>query len=106
MKSLLISLLLLVSVYADDIIKGQTYYLYTLKDKLGYNGAVFSKKYTKAQWKELFSNEAQELKILLSKENKELKPFLYSEKFNKISPFLQTFVQHYAKDAEHSASCN
>lgn len=106
MKSLFISLFLFLSIHADDAIKGQTYYLYTLKDQLGYNGDVFAKKYTKAQWKELFANDAKTLKTILLAENEELKTFLYSKKFKKISPFIQAFVQHYAKDAESSASCN
>lgn len=106
MRSLLISLFLLLNVYANDAVKGQTYYLYILKDKLGYNGAVFAKQHTKAQWQSLFQNKAQGLKTVLIQENKQLESFLNSAKFEKISPYLQAFVQHYAKDVHRSPSCN
>ena len=106
MKKVIVCLLLLSSLYADDIMKGQTYYLYLLKDKLGYNGAVFAKKHTKAQWEALFSNNAQSLQKFLNEENEHLKPFTSSQKFQKVAPYLKEFVIHYAKDVKSSPSCN
>lgn len=106
MKKVIVCLLLISSLYADDIMKGQTYYLYLLKDKLGYNGAVFAKKHTKKQWEELFSNNAQSLQKLLNDENAQLQSFTSSPKFQKVAPFLKEFVIHYAKDVKSSPSCN
>lgn len=106
MKKLIVLLTLLGSLYADDVVKGQTYYLYTLKDSLGYNGAVFSKQHTKKEWQKLFQNEAKGLKEKLIRQNPELKSFVNSEKFKKIIPFLKEFTIHYAKDVKNSPTCN
>lgn len=106
MKKLIVILTLLGSLYADDVVKGQTYYLYTLKDALGYNGAVFSKQHTQKEWKKLFQNDAKGLKAKLINEKPELSNFVNSEKFKKIAPFLKAFTLHYAKDVKNSPTCN
>lgn len=105
MYRFLIFTILSLFIYADDTIKGQTYYQYLLKDKLGYNGAVFSKKYTKKEWEQLFSNDAKALKTFLHQENPTLQNFTNSDKFKKITPFLKAFVTTYAKDIKNSPSC-
>ncbi len=106
MKKLLILLTLSISVYANNVVKGQTYYLYLLKDPLGYNGAVFAKQHTQKEWKNLFKHDAKALKEKLVNENSALKTFVKSEKFKKITPFLKEFVIQYAKDVKNSPSCN
>lgn len=106
MKILTLFILLTAFVYADNRVKGQTYYQYILKDSLGYNGAVFAKKYTKKQWQDLFDNDAKALKHMLITQNQELEAFTKSAKFTKISPFLKAFVLSYAKDVKTSPSCN
>ena len=106
MKFLIILTLLLSSIYANNANKGQTYYLYLLKDKLGYNGAVFAKKHNTKEWNELFNNDAKTLKTMLIKENDELETLTNSKKFEKITPFIKAFVMHYAKDVKNSPSCN
>lgn len=89
----------------DEVIKGKTYYIYLLKDKLGYNGAVFSKQHTKKEWEKLFSNQSKELKKELVQKNPQLKSFVYSDKFSKVSPYLKSFCIYYAKDSKQTASC-
>lgn len=106
MKILTLFLLLTAFIYADNSIKGQTYYQYILKDSLGYNGAVFAKKHTKKVWIALFENDAKALKTMLINQNKELQTLTKSAKFKKISPFLKAFVLNYAKDVKVSPSCN
>lgn len=106
MKKFILFITVMSFVCADDSTKGQTYYQYIFKDALGYNGAVFAKKYTKAQWNTLFDNDANQLKEILIKENSTLKTFTKSKKFKKISPFLRAFVLNYAKDVNVSPSCN
>ena len=105
MFRLLIICCITFNIYANDVIKGQTYYQYLLKEPLGYNGAVFAKKYTQAQWETLFINNAYALKELLHKENPALHTFTQSPKFKKITPFLKAFVTTYAKDIQSIPSC-
>lgn len=106
MKNILLLLLFISSILANDAIKGQTYYLYLLKDHLGYNGSVFAKKYTQEEWQIMFQDNANSLKQFLIKENPELKQFTTSKKFEKITPFLKVFVHTYAKDVKSSPQCN
>ncbi len=106
MKKLLILFLLTLSIYADDVVKGQTYYLYLLKEPLGYNGAVFAKQHTQKEWKKLFENDAKAFKVMLVNENPTLKTFVKSEKFKKILPYLKEFTIQYAKDVKNSPTCN
>ena len=106
MKFLIIITILMTSIYANNANKGQTYYLYLLKDKLGYNGAVFAKKHNTKEWNELFDDDAKALKTMLVKQNSELETLTKSAKFKKITPFIKEFVIHYAKDVKNSPSCN
>lgn len=94
-------------IYAQDgnSSKGLTYYKYILKPMLGYNGAVFTKKYTGKQWQTLFLNDAKEFKKIFSKESTQTKDFLNSKKFKKIRFDLEAFAKEYSKDSHNVAQC-
>lgn len=106
MKIFTLCILFTSLLFANSIIKGQTYYQYLLKDQLGYNGAVFAKKHTQKEWLQLFENDGHAFKQFLVQQNSELTSFTKSEKFKKITPFIKDFVLHYAKDVKVSPSCN
>jgi len=101
-KNLLLSLILSSSINANDIntgnpYMGQTYYKYIFAPKLGYNGAVFSKKFTKAQWQELFSNQGEKFfqEFNLTQEGVD----------NDILIHLEAFALYYAKDSDIKPTC-
>ena len=88
-----------------EVHKGQTYYYYLLKDSLGYNGLIFAKQYSDKQWIQLFEHDAKELKNTLQKENKNLKTFLNSKKFDEIRPHLKAFVIKFASNKKNAPQC-
>lgn len=104
-KILLIIMISCTLINANDSAKGQTYYRYILKPILGYNGAVFSKKYTKEQWEQIFKNNGSEFKNIFSKNNKEFEEFSKTNKFLKILPSLESFAIEYSKDSGTIAIC-
>jgi hypothetical protein len=76
---------------------GQIYYKYTFAPKLGYNGAVFAKKFTKAQWQELFYNGGEKF----------FKEFKLSNKGidSDVLYHLEAFALYYAKDSDIKPTC-
>ena len=108
MRNIILILILtyqIINAQEGNSSKGLTYYKYILKPMLGYNGAVFSKKYTTKEWEVLFANEAKEFKVIFSKESNETKDFLNSKKFKKIKIDLEAFVKEYSKDSHNVAQC-
>lgn len=89
----------------NSVNKGLTYYKYILKPYLGYDGLVFTKKYTQKEWEVLFENDAKAFIELFGKESKELEGFLNSEKFSTIKSDLKSFAIYYAKDSSVSPHC-
>lgn len=103
MKSLLTFLLFANLLFANDLIlgdadKGQVYYKYLIAPQLNYNGAVFTKKFTVQEWKELFSNNAkgfyEEFKIEKNSIEKEA------------LSHIEAFATTYAKDSDNHATCS
>jgi len=85
--------------------KGLTYYKYILKPLLGYDGLVFTKKYTQKEWESLFDNQAQGFIEDFEKHSPQTKVFLHSDKFQNIAEDLKSFTLYYAKDTKVSPSC-
>jgi len=108
-KILLTITLLLGSLYADydggSHDKGLTYYKYIFKKELGYDGSVFTAKYTEKEWAKLFENKAQGFKKVFMGKSPKLDTFLQSSKFEKIAPDLKAFAIYYAKDSGYSPHC-
>jgi len=105
-KKIILPSLFAVSLYATgEAHKGQTFYYYLLKSKLGYDGSAFAKQHTDKQWIHLFQNNSKDLKIKLLKENTNLKSLLYSKKFDEISPHLEAFVIEYASNKKNAPVC-
>jgi hypothetical protein len=103
-----LSVLLSLFLFANEqnsINKGQTYYKYILKPLLGYDGLVFTKKYTKKEWEELFEADAHNFVELFGKESQELNTFLHSDKFKTIINDVKSFALYYAKDSTASPHC-
>ena len=80
-----------------DVYKGQTYYRYYLYDILGYDGAVFAKKYTAKEWREIFKNRERLTKELSCGECE----FLNDE----VKKDLEAFAIYYAKDSDAIPTC-
>ena len=66
MKTILVSLILSSFTFANslslelgNVDKGRTYYKYLISSPLNYNGAEFTKKFTKKEWATLFSNNGK-----------------------------------------------
>jgi len=76
---------------------GQTYYKYIFAPKLGYDGAIFSKKFTKVQWQELFANGGEKFfkEFNLSQEGVEGDTLTH----------LKAFAIYYAKDSDIQPTC-
>lgn len=104
---LLLILLFHASLFATEnsVQRGQTYYKFILKPMLGYDGAVFSKKFTKKEWQELFSKKAIGFKEQFEGESTQLDGFMRTLKFVDISEDLKAFAIFYAKDASVTPSC-
>lgn len=103
-----LSVLLSLFLFAHEqnsINKGQTYYKYILKPLLGYDGLVFSKKYTQKEWEVLFENEAKEFILLFGQESQEVNAFLHTPKFKSIANDVKSFAIYYAKDSTVSPHC-
>lgn len=92
-------------LYAGDSSRGLTYYKYILKPIFGYNGSVFTKKYTKEQWKLLYKDNAKEFTSLFSENNQSFLTFSKSEKYKKILPDLEAFSLEYSKNSGTVAIC-
>lgn len=108
MKFFFLAMLLFsLNLYANgnSVQRGQTYYKFILKPMLGYDGAVFTKKYTKAQWNKLFENESKAFKEVFKGNSNELNGFLESKKFQDIAGDVKAFAIFYAKDASVTPSC-
>lgn len=94
------------STLSADAVKGQKYYLKTMKPKLGYNGTKFAAKHTQAEWEALFANDGAGFIAEFSKESPKLEKFLNSDKFKeKIMPHIKDFAIMYANDSGNVPSC-
>lgn len=103
-----LSVLLSLFLFAHEqnsINKGLTYYKYILKPLLGYDGLVFTKKYTQKEWETLFENDAKEFIALFGKESQEANTFLHTPKFKSIANDVKSFAVYYAKDSTVSPHC-
>lgn len=89
----------------NSVNKGLTYYKYILKPLLGYDGLVFTKKYTQKEWETLFENDAKEFIALFGKESQEVNTFLHTPKFKSIANDVKSFAVYYAKDSTVSPHC-
>lgn len=89
----------------DQVNKGLTYYKYILKPLLGYDGLVFTKKYTQKEWESLFDNQAQGFIEKFAQHSPQTEAFLHSNKFKKIADDLKVFTLYYAKDSKASPVC-
>ncbi|MFA6789189.1 MAG: hypothetical protein WCR15_05845 [Arcobacteraceae bacterium] len=89
----------------NSINKGLTYYKYILKPLLGYDGLVFTKKYTQKEWEVLFENDAKEFIALFGKESQEVNTFLHTPKFKSIANDVKSFAVYYAKVSTVSPHC-
>lgn len=113
MKSLALKLIaalavvgLAFSTASADAVKGQKYYLKTMKPKLGYNGTKFAAKHTQAEWEALFADNGKGFIEEFSKEQPSLKDFMNSDKFKeKIMPHIKDFAIKYASDSGNVPSC-
>lgn len=100
MKKTAILLLFCLSLFAEDgdPYKGQTYFAHILHPKLGYNGAVFAKKYTKDEWKKIFDNGGKSFFL----EFWEFKNELSNEQLLHI----EAFAIKFAKDSDATPVCD
>lgn len=85
--------------------RGLTYYKYLFKSELGYNGSVFTAKYTAKEWKALFANDAKGFKKEFGGISPKLDALYKTEKFKKLLPHIEAFAIHYAKDSGYSPHC-
>ncbi len=101
MKTILLSLLLIGSVSivsADNIDKGQKFYLKNLKSYCKANGAKFAIKHTQDEWNELYTSKKLNEEI-----NKECnKEFIISEEN---LGYLKDFFFEFASDSGNVPSC-
>ncbi len=102
MKIILLFLLLINFTYANDAIKGnpdkgQIYFKYLIAPQLKYNGAVFTKKFKKKKWIELFANDAQGFYQEFNIEKNSID--------KKVLPHLKAFAITYSKDSTNHATC-
>lgn len=90
-----------------DVARGQIFYAHLLGKELGYNGAVFAKKYTDAQWAALFAREGQGFIAEFSPQmGSEGRALLQSRHFQeRILPHLEAFARHYAQDKPETPVC-
>lgn len=86
--------------------RGQSYYLQRCSDCHG-NGSRGANIYSIAEWKTLFSNNAQELIELHEFEDntKEILQYLKSDDFTKESAKMLKFIQEFAYDSELIPTC-
>lgn len=103
---LTILVLMLPNLLLADVSKGQTYYKYILKPIVNIKGDKFTKQYTKKEWKEFFSNDADKFKKLLLEKNQKANKLIESNKFNKIKPHIKDFFIFYSKDSKNIATCS
>lgn len=109
LRSIILFISLTVLGFAQDIQgspdKGLTYYKYIFKEQLGYDGSVFTSKYTADVWEKLFKDDAKGFKKEFKGISKKLDKFLESEKFKQIAPHLEAFAVHYSSDSGYSPHC-
>ena len=100
MKRLVALFFIYFSLYADvgDPYKGQTYFAHLLYPKLGHNGAVFTKKHTKDEWKELFGDNAKRFFAEFGDFGGELT--------SDVLLHLEAFAVKYAKDSDATPVCD
>lgn len=90
-----------------DVARGQIFYAHLLGKELGYNGAVFAKQQTAAQWERLFEKEGAEFVRIYGPQMKgEGRALIESEHFKtRILPHLAAFAIFYAKDRPETPVC-
>ena len=108
MKILLIVMLYTI-IYANNIEgkhdKGLVYYKYIFQKELKYSGKDFTVKHTKKEWTQLFENNSDGFKKEFMGITPDLDKLLISKKFSTISPHIEAFATHYAKDSGQSPQC-
>ena len=93
--------------YATKNIIGQDYYLKACSSCHG-EGNRAGNMASIREWKELFSQNAAELKDLHldDEENISLLKYMDSKKFNNEKKLMLKFLQEFAYDSEHIPTCN
>jgi len=93
--------------YATKNIIGQDYYLKACSSCHG-EGNRAGNMASIREWKELFSQDAAELKDLHldDEENISLLKYMDSKKFNNEKKLMLKFLQEFAYDSEHIPTCN
>ena len=93
--------------YATQNIKGQNYYLNRCSSCHG-EGNRGGNMASIQEWKELFANNAEELKDLHSDDSESVDVLIYfkSDDFKKESEIMMKFLQEFAYDSENIPTCN
>lgn len=100
-KIILTSVLLLsvgTTVASADVAKGQKLYLKKLKGACGMNGAKMASKHSQAEWEDVKSNLADEIKNICPK----VKDGALKDKY---LPHYYDFFYEYANDSGNVPSC-
>jgi len=88
-----------------DIKKGQKYYLKECKDCHG-NGTKGAAMKERAEWKEMFANDAKEMKTVHDESgNEKAKKYINSDKFKEHADDLRDFLQEYGSDTGNVPAC-
>ncbi|MCK9337093.1 MAG: hypothetical protein M0P43_04585 [Arcobacteraceae bacterium] len=85
------------SLYSGDPYKGQVYYRFFIAPQVGVNGAVFTKQFTKQEWKEKFANSGKKFFSELNISNHAID--------SEILQHLEAFCIYYASDSDVVPNC-
>ncbi|QOG11816.1 hypothetical protein [Arcobacter sp. FWKO B] len=103
MKKILFIVFLIVQIansdvtFSGDPYKGQIYYKFLIVPQVGINGAVFTKQFTKQEWKEKFANSGKKFfeELNISKYGID----------SEILQHLEAFCIYYASDSDVVPNC-
>lgn len=107
-KSVLVAALLASAtgsaLYADPV-KGQKYYLKSLKGKFGMNGTKFAGQHTQYEWEELFEERGAGFIEEYSEKYPKAAKFLQNPKSWKKLEHIRDFAIKYGSDSGNVPSC-
>ena len=107
-KTLLVALMLTTtfgSALHADAIKGQKYYLKSLKNKFSMNGTQFAGQHTQDEWEELFENRGEGFIQEYSLKYPKAEKFLQNPKSWKKLQHVRDFAVKYGSDSGNVPSC-
>jgi len=93
------------SVLHADAVKGQKYYLKSLKSKFGMNGTKFAGQHTQDEWEELFEEKGEGFIKEYSIKYPKAEKFLQNPKSWKKLQHIRDFAVKYGSDSGNVPSC-